>query len=94
LVQIRNSFIAFKNFKKSELERIKRRVNFNLNLHDYEKLMLDYLSQPNVTVMKDMEICAQKFLDNSVKLCLTVEDKRCKKIITNFEGRKLYEYNV
>lgn len=95
LEKIRNPFIAFKNSKESQLVRIKRRANHTneLKLNDYEKLMLEFCSQPKVTVMRDMEMCAEKLKDSSIKLCLKIEDKRCKRIVTNSNGRKLYEYN-
>jgi hypothetical protein len=93
LIQIRNSFLFFKNSKESELERIKRRIYFGQPLNNYEILMLDFCSQPHVTVMSDMQMCAEKLKDSSIKLCLKIEDKPCKRIVLNSSGKKLYEYN-
>jgi len=92
LQKIRTSFIAYKNSKESQLARIERRVNHNMDINDYEELMLYFCNQPNVTVMKDMIRCAEKLKDSSIKLCLKIEDKPCKRIVTNSNGRILYEY--
>ena len=57
----------------TELERIKRRIYYEQPLNNYEILMLDFCSQPHVTVMSDMQMCAEKLKDSSIKLCLKIE---------------------